>query len=41
MTVPETPVNEHGGSKPRQNYVGLTRQFFAAERETEPAPMQQ
>jgi len=41
MTVPETPVNEHGGLKSRQNNVGLTRQFFAAKREPEPAPMQQ
>jgi hypothetical protein len=41
MTVPETPVNEHGGLKSRQNNVGLTRQFFAAKREAEPAPIQQ
>jgi hypothetical protein len=39
MTVPETPVNEHSGLKPRQDDVRLTRQFFTAKREAEPAPM--
>jgi len=41
MTVPETAVNEHGGLKSWQYYVGLAWQFFAAKREAEPATMEQ